>query len=64
VRQVPRNASESKTELLTTRVTPHVKSIIVQITQREGLDVSEWLRNLVVIELRKRGEFQKTLNQG
>jgi Flp pilus assembly protein TadB len=63
VRYVPKSASESKTELLTTRVTPRIKSIVVQIAQREGLDVSEWLRNLVVSELRKRGEFQKSLKQ-
>jgi len=63
VRHALSNPSESKTELLTTRVTPHIKSIIIQITQREGLDVSEWLRNLIVNELRKQGEFQKTSEQ-
>jgi len=39
--------------LIATRVTPKIKNIIAQMAYREGLSVSEWLRNLIVVELKK-----------
>jgi len=50
---VPRNNANPKTVLLATRVTPRIKRVIVQLAQREGLAVSEWLRNIVVMELKR-----------
>jgi len=50
---MPRNNANPKTVLLATRVTPRIKHIIVQLAQREGLAVSEWLRNIVVMELKR-----------
>ena len=50
---MPRNNSNPKSVLLATRVTPKIKAIVEQMAIREGLSVSEWLRNLVVIELKK-----------
>jgi hypothetical protein len=51
--KMPRNSSNPKTVLLATRVTPKIKAIVEQMAIREGLSVSEWLRNLIVMELKK-----------
>ena len=51
---MPRKSSEPKKELVATRVTPFIKDIIAQEARKEGLDISEWLRDLVVRELRRR----------
>ena len=50
---MPRNNANPKTILLATRVTPHIKRVVAQLAQREGLAVSEWLRNIVVMELKR-----------
>lgn len=50
--KIPRNNSNPKSVLLATRVTPKIKAIVEQMALREGLSVSEWLRNLVVLELK------------
>ena len=44
-----------KTELLTFRVTASVKEAVVHVAHGDGMDVSEWLRSLVISELRRRG---------
>ena len=45
----------SKSVLIATRVTPHIKDLVARIAEREGLTVSEWMRNLVIVELKKYG---------
>ena len=50
---MPRKSSNPKTVLIATRVTPKIKNIMIQMAHREGLSVSEWLRNLIVTELKK-----------
>ena len=50
---MPRKSLNPKTVLIATRVTPQIKEIIAQMAYREGLSVSEWLRNLIVVELKK-----------
>ena len=47
--------AEHKTEMLSVRVTRPVRDAVVAAAQADGLDVSEWLRSLIVGELRKRG---------
>lgn len=42
-----------KNVLLATRVTPRIRDIVVQMAQHEGLNVSEWMRNLIVSELKR-----------
>ncbi len=49
---MPRTESETKEALLTTRVTPQIKEVVEQQASREGLTPSEWLRNLVIKELK------------
>jgi len=47
--------SEHKTELLALRVTRPIKEAVIAAAQDDGVDVSEWLRSLIVGELRRRG---------
>jgi hypothetical protein len=49
---MPKTDSEAKAALLTTRVTPQIKNVVDQQASREGLTSSEWLRNLVIRELK------------
>lgn len=49
---MPKTDSQTKTALLTTRVTPQIKGVVEQQASREGLTSSEWLRNLVTKELK------------
>ena len=41
-----------KSVLLATRVTPGINEKVKQIAFREGLYVSEWIRQLIIVELR------------
>jgi len=51
--QLPRKTGTPKTVLLATRVTPRIRDIVVQMAHREGFNVSEWLRNLIISELKR-----------
>lgn len=50
-----------KSALLVTRVTPRVKDVIEHEARAEGLDVSEWMRNLIIEELKRRGVLRAGL---
>jgi hypothetical protein len=50
---MPQKTGTPKTVLLATRVTPRIRDIILQMASREGLNTSEWLRNLIILELKK-----------
>jgi len=52
---MPKKASDSKTTLLSVRVTPRIKEIVIRIAHNEGMDASEYLRGLIADELRRRG---------
>lgn len=60
---MPRNNANPKTVLLATRVTPNIKYLISQLAQREGLAVSEWLRNIVVMELKRNQALPAVIHQ-
>ncbi len=49
---MPRTESDTKNAQLTTRVTPQIREVVEQQASREGLTASEWLRNLVIRELK------------
>ncbi len=51
---MPKTRTGAKSDLLCTRVTTPIKEIIGQQASMEGLTPSEWLRNLIVKELRAR----------
>ena len=50
---MPQKTRPPKNMLLATRITPKVRDSVVQLAQREGLNVSEWLRNLIIMELKR-----------
>ena len=50
-----RSKSKPKTVLLATRVTPKINELINQMAHREGLYVSEWIRTVLIGELKKSG---------
>jgi len=51
---MPMKNSDLKSALLVTRVTPRIRDIVEREARAEGLDVSEWIRNLIIEELKKR----------
>ena len=53
---------QSKNVLLATRVTPHISNIVKMMANREGLYVSEWIRALIVNELKKNKAFLYQIN--
>jgi hypothetical protein len=55
---MPRTSSDAKTSLVCTRVTPSIKQILEQQASREGLTASEWVRNLIVKELKEENLLQ------
>ena len=56
---MPKIEGETKAELLCTRVTSVIKEAVVHESQVEGLTASEWLRNLIVKELKERGALPR-----
>ena len=50
---MPRSNGTPKSVLLATRVTPGIDAKIKQIAFREGLYVSEWIRQLCISELKE-----------
>ena len=58
---MPKKTSSPKNVLLATRVTPGIRDIVVQMSQREGLNVSEWLRNLIILELKRSQALPTTI---
>jgi len=49
---MPKTSFETKSSLVCTRVTPNIKEIIEQQASIEGLTPSEWIRNLIIKELK------------
>jgi len=44
-----------KTEVVAVRLTPRFKQILEQLAISEDLDLSAWIRNLIIKELKSRG---------
>jgi hypothetical protein len=55
---MPRTSFDAKTSLVCTRVTPYIKQILEQQASREGLPASEWVRNLIIKELKEENLLQ------
>lgn len=55
---MPKTESDAKDALVCTRVTPYIKEIIEQQASREGLTPSEWIRNLIIKELKNENLLQ------
>ncbi len=56
---MPKREGSVKEGFLSTRVTFAIKESVFQEAQTEGLTPSEWLRNLVVKELKERQALPK-----
>ena len=56
-----RSKGVPKSVLLATRVTPAINSKIKQVAFREGLYVSEWIRQLIVAELKSQDMLGRPL---
>ena len=48
-----RSSSTPKTKLIATRVTPRINRIIKVVAASEGLYSSEWVRKVIINELKK-----------
>ncbi|MBS3817491.1 MAG: hypothetical protein KGY76_08025 [Candidatus Thermoplasmatota archaeon] len=59
---MPKTTGERKTEMVATRLTPPLKQAIKKEAQREGRDISEWIRNLLIEELRERNSLPDRLS--
>ena len=57
-----RSKGVPKSVLLATRTTPGINEKIKQLAFREGLYVSEWIRQLIIAELRKQDMLGRPLN--
>lgn len=53
-----------KTETIAVRVMPHFKRIVEQLALSEGLDLSAWMRNLILKELKNRGIIKESTGAG
>jgi len=49
-----------KTEVVAVRLTRSFKRTIEQLAANEGLDLSAWMRNLILKELKSRGVIKET----
>jgi hypothetical protein len=58
-----RSNSHTKDILLATRVTPRISKNVKQLAYREGLNFSEWLRNLIVAEMKKTNSLPRRLKE-
>ena len=60
-RQMGRATGVPKSVLLATRVTPAINEKVKQVAFREGLYVSEWIRQLIVSELKSQDMLGRPL---
>jgi len=60
---MPQKSGNRKSVMLATRVMPRIRDIVVQMAYREGLNTSEWLRNLVIDELTRKDALPTVLRE-
>jgi hypothetical protein len=58
---MPKRRGQNKEVILATRVTPRIKEIVMSMADREGLSISEWLRSLIINELKNNKALPKIL---
>lgn len=56
---MPKIEGDIRAKLLCTRVTSAIREAVIRQSQVEGLRTSEWLRNLIVKELKERGALPR-----
>jgi hypothetical protein len=50
----------NRSEVVAVRIQPRFKRILEQLAYNEGLDLSAWMRNLIIKELKDRGVMRET----
>lgn len=61
---MPRKSGDKKSSIIATRLTPDLKRIVEHESHREGMDMSEWIRNLIIQELNRRGALSRKFTFG
>jgi len=61
---MPRKSGDKKSDIVATRLTPSVKRIVEHEAHSEGVDTSEWIRNLIIQELNRRGVLSRKFSLG
>ena len=56
---MPKSKADRKTTLVSTRVTPDVKSMVLKEALADGLNISEWIRILIIKEIARRNTASK-----
>ena len=51
---MPKSKANPKSTLVSTRVTPDVKSMVLKEALVDGLTISEWIRFLIIMEIARR----------
>ena len=59
-----RKRRRRKTEVVAVRLVPGFKRILEQLAENEGLDLSAWMRNLILKELKSRGIIKESTAAG
>jgi len=49
-----------KTEVVAVRLMPGFKRVLEQLARNEGLDLSAWMRNLIIKELKVKGIIRES----
>ena len=61
---MPRKSGDRKSVIVATRLTPSLKRIVEREARGEGVDMSEWIRGLIIRELNRRGVLSKKFSFG
>ena len=51
---MPKSKADLKSTLVAARVTPDIKSMVLKEALAEGLNISEWIRFLIIREFERR----------
>lgn len=61
---MPRKSGDKKSGIVATRFTPSLKRIVEREAHSEGVDMSEWIRNLTIQELNRREVLSRKFSFG
>lgn len=56
---MPKSKADLKSTLVTTRITPDIKSMVMKEALTEGLTISEWIRFLIIKEIARKKAASK-----
>jgi len=56
---MPKSNADLKSTLVSTRITPDIKSVVMNEALAEGLTISEWIRFLIIKEIARKKAASK-----